>query len=93
MGKKSVKDRQTARTTVQDNTPEPEESEKPVEEGVTAQYVGKRILFYVAGGNPIIENFIMNYLLDFRCGLMILGLALGSLFSQWLDSVLPPKQK
>lgn len=76
----------------QENAPEDaDEKNHQVEEGVTAEYIGKRLLFYTAGGNPIIERFIMNYLMDYRCGLMILGLAMGTLFSQWVDSMLPPK--
>ena len=70
-------------------------AENPPQEtdGVTARYVGDRILFYIAGGNPIIEGVIRNYLLDHRFGMMCLGLGLGSLFSQWLNSLFPPPSR
>jgi hypothetical protein len=71
----------------------PEDGTKKADEGVTAQYIGSRIVFYVAGGNPILIHWINTYLLDHRFGLMCLGLAMGSLFSEWLNTVIAPVQR
>ncbi len=62
-------------------------------EGITAQYIGSRIIFYVGGGNPILIRWINTYLLDHRFGLMCLGLAMGSIFSEWLNMVIAPAQR
>ncbi len=63
------------------------------DEGITAEYIGNRIIFYVAGGNPVLIRWINTYLMDHRFGLMCLGLALGSIFSEWLSTVIAPVQR
>ena len=60
---------------------EQDDCKKKEDEGFTAQNIGIRI------------RWISTYLLDYRLGLMCLGLAMGSIFSEWLNTVIAPAQR
>jgi hypothetical protein len=55
----------------------------------------KGSIYYLAGCNVVLEGAIrqiLSFLLDYRLGLMCLGIALGSMFANWLNSLFPPRR-
>jgi hypothetical protein len=56
-------------------------------------YIGKRIVYYLSGGNPVIERWISKYLFDYRLGLMCLGMGMGFYFAEYINAKYPAAKR